>query len=160
MKRIIISKKEVQRKNIDTLINNDYIFDIRKQTNIINQIYLNDEFDDKNLIIKGLKKKLRSYKSQDEKQNRYNKDDFITYNDLVEKIVLSKLKCKYCFIDLFLMYKTVREPNQWTLDRIDNNIQHTSINTVICCLKCNIQRGRLNDKKFLFTKQMRIVKKI
>ena len=30
MKRIIISNKEVQRKNIDTLINNDYIFDIRK----------------------------------------------------------------------------------------------------------------------------------
>ena len=58
MKRIIISKKEVKRKNIDTLINNDYIFDIRKQTNIINQIYLNDEFDDKNLIIKGLKKKI------------------------------------------------------------------------------------------------------
>ena len=58
------------------------------------------------------------------------------------------------------MYENVREKKQWTLDRIDNDIGHTSDNVVICCLECNLKRGRLDDKKFKFTKQMKIIKNI
>ena len=59
-----------------------------------------------------------------------------------------------------IMYANKREPLQWTLDRIDNNMGHSNKNTVICCLKCNLERRRINDKKFKFTKQMRLIKKI
>jgi hypothetical protein len=57
------------------------------------------------------------------------------------------------------MYETVREKRQWTLDRINNDIGHNNDNVVICCLECNLKRGRLNDEKFKFTKQMKIIKK-
>ena len=48
---------------------------------------------------------------------------------------------------------------QWTLDRLDNRYQHSDKNCVISCLQCNLQRRCLDDKKFLFTKQMNLIKK-
>lgn len=57
-----------------------------------------------------------------------------------------------------VLYKLVREEYQWTLDRIDNNIGHTRDNTIIACLKCNLQRRRTNKGAFLFTKQLKISK--
>ena len=55
--------------------------------------------------------------------------------------------------------KYSREKEQWTLDRIDNNIGHTKDNVVISCLSCNIKRGVMDDAKFKFTKQLKIIKK-
>ena len=84
---------------------------------------------------------------------------FITYQELIEKLVISKLKCYYCWCNCLLMYENNREKKQWTLDRLDNDMGHTSENTVICCLECNLKRGTLDDKKFKFTKQLKIIKK-
>ena len=47
---------------------------------------------------------------------------------------------------------------QWTLDRIDNDLSNTDENVIVACLKCNLQRRRQNKDKFLFTKQLKIVK--
>ena len=77
----------------------------------------------------------------------------------MEKLVVSKLKCYYCRDNCLLMYNNIREKKQWTLDRLDNSDGHTSENTVICCLDCNLKRGTLNDEKFKFTKQLNIIKK-
>ena len=42
---------------------------------------------------------------------------------------------------------------------IDNNINHSESNVIIACLKkCNLQRRCQNKDKFLFTKQLKIVK--
>ena len=57
------------------------------------------------------------------------------------------------------MYENVREKKQWTLDRLDNEQGHNKDNVVICCLECNIKRGTLDDEKFKFSKQMKIIKK-
>ena len=59
---------------------------------------------------------------------------------------------------MLLMYEDKREPSQWTLDRLDNNIGHFHSNVVICCLKCNIKKRRMDDEKFKFTKQLRVIK--
>ena len=56
------------------------------------------------------------------------------------------------------MYESIREKKQWTLDRLDNDQGHNRDNVVICCLTCNLKKGTKNDKKFKFTKQMRIIK--
>ena len=77
----------------------------------------------------------------------------------MEKLVLSKLRCTYCRDNVLFIYKQIREEKQWTLDRINNSIGHSNKNTVIACLKCNLERRNINDKKFLFTKQMRLIKK-
>ena len=57
-----------------------------------------------------------------------------------------------------LFYKKVRDMEQWTLDRIDNNLPHQDDNVIVSCLKCNLQRRQQNKDKFLFTKQLKIIK--
>ena len=52
----------------------------------------------------------------------------------------------------------MREPFQWTLDRIDNSLSHTNENTCVSCLKCNLQRRVMDADKFTFTKQLKISK--
>ena len=156
-KKIIINKTPILRKSMKN-IDKD-LFDIKKQVSMVNQLYLDETFEGKCEIEKALKKKLQSYKSQDQRRQRYLSSNFITMEELKEKLVVSKLKCHYCFQQLVIIYNNVREGSQWTLDRIDNDLEHTAINTVIACLKCNIQRGRICKKKFLFTKQLRLIKK-
>ena len=78
---------------------------------------------------------------------------------LVEMLVLSKMKCYYCNENMLLVYENVREGKQWTLDRIDNSIGHITENVVISCLDCNLKRRTMNDEKFKFSKQMKIIKK-
>ena len=75
------------------------------------------------------------------KKNQNMIDKFITYDEIIEKLVLSKLKCYYCRCECLLMYKNVREKKQWTLDRINNNIGHHKNNVVICCLECNLKKA-------------------
>lgn len=88
----------------------------------------------------------------------WDKTKFISYVELIEKLVISKLLCEYCRVKCNLISKENRDNNQWTLDRIDNNNGHNTNNVVISCLKCNLQKRRRNDKHFKFAKQMRIIK--
>ena len=57
------------------------------------------------------------------------------------------------------MYDNVREKKQWTLDRLDNDQGHNRDNIVISCLDCNLKKRTMDDNKFKFSKQMRIIKK-
>jgi hypothetical protein len=129
------------------------------QTNLLNQVFLENEFDDQKYVKKELEKKRNGYKNQDIKKNLFDDKNFISFNQMMEKLVISKLKCYYCRCDCLLMYDNVREKKQWTLDRLNNEFGHTSENTVICCLECNLKRGTLNNEKFKFTKQLKIIKK-
>ena len=49
--------------------------------------------------------------------------------------------------------------SQWTLDRLDNSVAHTTENVVISCLKCNLKKGCKTEEDFVFTKQLSITKK-
>ena len=139
--------------------NKSYLLQKNKQQNLINQLYLGEKFQGYDNVKREIKKKLNSYKNQDIKKEKYNNKLFITYDNLIEKIVISKLLCYYCKKNCILMYENVREDMQWTLDRINNNEGHNTNNVVICCLKCNLKRRTTNDKHFKFAKQMKIIKK-
>ena len=57
-----------------------------------------------------------------------------------------------------IKYNNYRDKQQWTLDRIDNDLGHNNENVKIACLECNLKRRRINMEKFLFTKQLNIIK--
>jgi hypothetical protein len=155
MKKIIsIERVTVNRKECD----NAQAFTNMDHTKLINQLYLGQHFAGEEAAGRALAKKRQSYKSQDIRKKKYT-DDFITKEQLLEKLVVSKLRCRYCRKKVLLMYQQVRSERQWTLDRIDNCLGHSNSNTVIACLKCNLERRNINDKKFLFTKQMRLIKR-
>ena len=106
-----------------------------------------------------IKKKLSSYKQQDIKNCIYGEKFFIPLEDTVQKLVECKMKCYYCNKNMVLLYKEIKDPIQWTLDRIDNTMGHNTDNVVISCLQCNLKRRNTNMKKFLFTKNLVLIKK-
>ena len=69
-----------------------------------------------------------------------------------------ELKCYYCLSEMNVLYDISRESKQWTVDRIDNDLGHNLTNFYLACLECNLTRRRRSDDKFLFTKQMKLVK--
>jgi hypothetical protein len=121
-------------------------------------------FDEKKYFIQALKNKLDSYKQQDKKKTYDAYDNFITLENIIEKLVACNMKCYYCNSKTLILFKNVRTNYQWTLDRLNNYDEHSNANTIICCLKCNLQRRRKNSEKFKFTKQLEhnllILKKI
>lgn len=159
MKTISLGKVKQIRKNISLDEKNNPIeTSYKAQIDIVNQIYLGTMINSHRKVISELRSKLNSYKSQDNKKGRYDVVSFITNEELYEKLVVSKLKCGYCRNEVKLIYYYVRDDFQWTLDRIDNNLGHSSENTIVCCLKCNLQRRLIDSKKFDFTKKLRIKK--
>jgi hypothetical protein len=140
-------------KNID-----ENYLDFNIQKTLINRLYLNEIFPYKNEIIKELDKKLSSYISQDIHKNKHTHDSSITRDEIIEKLVLSRLKCFYCNCDMVFLYNKVRTMNQWTLDRINNSLNHSNNNVIVSCLKCNLQKRCQNHDDFLFTKRLTISK--
>ncbi len=59
---------------------------------------------------------------------------------------------------MLLLYDITRESKQWSVDRIDNDLGHNINNYHLACLDCNLKRRRRTDEKFLFTKQLNIIK--
>ena len=129
------------------------------QHELVKKICADEDFSGNVFVKKELKRKIKSYKMQDMKKNKLDEEKLIKLDECIDKLVLSRMKCYYCMEDMLLVYENVREPKQWTLDRIDNSIGHINENVVICCLDCNLKRRTMNDKKFKFSKQMKIIKK-
>jgi len=125
---------------------------------LVNKIFMDIAFEGKKELQQGIRRKLTSYQAQDKKKNKYDATSFITYEQLTELLVSSRMKCHYCRHQVQIFYKYLREPYQWTLDRIDNSLGHNTQNVVMSCLQCNLQRRTQNKKKFLYSKQMRIIK--
>lgn len=155
---MINGEKNTTRATIKDNITH-YLLQHKDQIKLINQIYLKSHIIDENIIMRELDKKISGYKNQDIKKNIYNEQLLISKDEVIEKLVLSKLKCYFCRCNVEILYTNVREKNQWTLDRINNDDCHSNINTVIACLKCNLDRRVTNIDKFKFTKQL-IIKKI
>tara|TARA_B100001063_G_scaffold247281_1_gene292123 strand:- start:5182 stop:5658 length:477 start_codon:yes stop_codon:yes gene_type:complete len=134
------------------------IYNVSNQWTYLQQFLQNIDFSYNAMIRQDIKKKHASYKSQDKKKNRYDESQHISYDELLEKLVDSRLKCYYCQEDLILIYKNKNEKKQWSLERFNNLLGHYATNTCISCLKCNLQRRNENHEYFKQSKQMKIVK--
>ena len=111
------------------------------------------------IAIQEINKKIYSYKQQDKLKKLFNEIKFLTFDSIINKMIECELKCRYCKIGMNVLYDISREFNQWSVDRIENDLGHNIDNFHLACLDCNLKRRRITDEKFLFTKQLNIVKK-
>jgi hypothetical protein len=98
------------------------------------------------------------YKQQDVLKKRYDENNFLTFESLINKMIECELKCRYCKKEMNVLYDISREMTQWSVDRINNDLGHNINNFHLACLECNLKRRRRTDEKFLFTKQLNIIK--
>ncbi len=123
---------------------------------------LNIEKGEKNkytlLFNSHIKSKICSYRQQDVLKKKLDMNNFVTFEEVIQLLVDSTLKCHYCSQEVFILYEKVRESKQWSLDRVNNDIGHNKGNLVIACLECNLKRRRTNKDAFMFTKNMVIIK--
>jgi hypothetical protein len=107
-----------------------------------------------------LRRKLNSYYNQDLKKGIFNSEKAISVDQTIQLILDSFLECYYCHQKVKILYETVRDPLQWTLERMNNEYGHNKENVVISCLQCNLRRRTMNSERYVKTKQLINVKKI
>jgi hypothetical protein len=110
------------------------------------------------IAIQEINKKMYGYKQQDILKKRYDENNFLTFESVINKMIECELKCRYCTKEMNVLYDISREMRQWSVDRIDNDKGHNTNNYHLACLECNLKRRRRTDEKFLFTKQLNIIK--
>ena len=127
--------------------------------------YLNEtiEMDDSqpwiSLVKTQIMQKIRGYRSQDQLKHLWSVNNFITYDYVLGLLFKCHLQCFYCRESTMILYDSVREPRQWTLERINNKYGHNCGNVQIACLTCNLRRGTMYHERYLLTKQiMNVVK--
>ena len=78
--------------------------------------------------------KLVGYMDQDKKKGR-------EFNLSVDYILvlkdLQKNKCELCLNKMLWEWDKAGNPDQWTIDRIDNELGHIKGNVRLTCLECN-----------------------
>jgi len=140
-------------------------------------------------ILNELSKKMSGYKQQDQKNRKKSDSSntkikrqqdsnmvmdtntntnnntnnllksFVTLEYCFEQLKKQMLLCCYCKCQMLYLYTIQREPRQWTLDRVDNDGEHTCDNVVFCCLGCNLKRRCKSKDGFEFTKQLTVIRK-
>lgn len=160
MRKIEIKKNkegERERECMDKIP--ERLFEYFNQIKMVNKIYLDidSNIEYKKEFLREIDKKIASYRVQDINKKKYRENN-INQKETIEKLVVSKLKCYYCKCKMKIFYQMARDLEQWTLDRIDNAKPHQNDNVIVCCLDCNLKRKTINKDKFLFTKQLKIVK--
>lgn len=144
-----------KRERMNKLDLKQEYFTYEKQLSLLES---NDEREIFAILLKEIEKKISGYKQQDIEKQLWDEEKFITLEEILKTVRERKIICHYCCHKMFLFYENVREPMQWTVDRIDNDLGHNKDNYVLACLKCNLARRRTNKDKFLFTKQLTIVR--
>jgi|SaaInlV_150m_DNA_4_1039716.scaffolds.fasta_scaffold48103_1 hypothetical protein len=111
------------------------------------------------IMIQQIKQKINGYHNQDVIKKILNEDKFVDFKYVIDLIRDSNLNCFYCRQSTFVLYENVREMKQWSLERIENQYGHNKENVEIACLSCNLGRRTMYHERYLFTKQLEIIKK-
>ena len=107
-----------------------------------------------------IRAKMSGYRAQDQLKGIYLESDFVTFERIVELMHACNLTCFYCKEGVKMVYEYVREPKQWSLERMDNAYGHNGDNVVIACLTCNLRRRTMHYERYVATKQMQRVHKV
>jgi len=156
-KKISMKPEELKRVSCEKWNLSERCFTHTYQFCEISKLYLNVEdsnVEHRGLILKELTNKIAGYKRQDIEKKVFQDDLFISLENVIEKLLCSKLKCFYCKQCCEVLYKNVYSKQQWTLDRLNNDIGHNTDNVIISCLECNLKRGTMNSDRFKYGKQI------
>jgi hypothetical protein len=136
-------------------------YEIDSQRDIICRLFENIDVNEPKykLVLKELQKKISGYRGQDILKELFDPAAFVDIRTAIELLYKSELLCFYCREPVKVIYENVREPKQWSLERINNQYGHNCGNLEIACLSCNVRRGTMYHERYVFTKQMSIVKK-
>jgi hypothetical protein len=172
----VITKKQKQKRVITS--SNKWIFsrdDFSKENQItiltkiqnnVNTLSIstNKNVTDDNIkidcVLQQINKKITGYKNQDIQKNLYTPEQFVNTKNVIDILLQNDITCYYCKQTVQIIYENVREPLQWTLDRIDNTFGHNSTNVMIACLTCNIRRKTIYHERYLFTKECEKIVKL
>jgi hypothetical protein len=98
-----------------------------------------------NKVVKYLYGKICKYKKIDVKKGLKTN---ITYNHVSYLLKIWK-RCIYCKVDLKIYEYNARDPDQYSIDRIDNTIGHVKSNIVISCYSCNIIKRNIHTVLYI-----------
>ena len=115
---------------------------------------LDPENKKQGFVYSQIKQKISGYRHQDILKNKLDETLFVDLAFVIQLLLVSQLHCFYCREDVSLLYEMVRDPKQWTLERVYNQKGHNKDNVEICCLSCNIKRRTMYHEKYKFTKQI------
>jgi hypothetical protein len=185
MKKIMgLLKKEEKTKSYIWEVPEEY-YTYEKQVELLCEA--SKYTDMEKYILNEMSKKISGYKQQDQKNRKkadsihttmikkggdtldtnINKNtnttaispfNFVTLEYCFEQLKTQMLLCCYCKCQMLYLYIMQREPRQWTLDRVDNDGEHTCNNVVFCCLECNLKRRCKSKDGFEFTKQLTVIR--
>jgi len=128
-------------------------YETANQLNIIRDILSgNTNHNTHRIIIQQINQKIAGYKAQDTTKSIYDPEHFITVDRVIQLLLESELHCHYCKKDIKVLYEVVRDPLQWTLDRINNDYGHNQENLLISCLSCNLRRKTIYHERYELTK--------
>lgn len=165
--RDISIKKEKQKRVVTTTTKWCTDQSIEDQLKYIQQIHhsFDSSVDPGNqpdliykLIVQQINQKICGYRSQDIHKKLFSESEFVDIQKVVDLMIECKNLCFYCKQSVQVLYDHVREPMQWTLERINNSFGHNKSNVVIACLNCNLHRKTMHHERYVFTKQLKIVK--
>lgn len=163
-KKVVTEKPKKKRVVTETKkwINTVSINDLLENSQVANlePILENDCGNSQELVAQQIRKKISGYLVQDREKGLYNPDKFVVFQDILNLFKTANMCCYYCKKGVLVYYEFVREPKQWTLERLDNSRGHNSDNIVLSCLRCNLRRRCMNSERYLKTKEMEIIVKL
>ena len=115
-------------------------------------------YESANILLTHLKTKQSGYRSQDTIKGLYDSARFVQIDDIIRLLIESNLSCFYCRKWTTLFYENVRDPRQWSLERLYNTEGHNRDNLVIACLECNMRRRTMYHERYIATKQLKVNK--
>jgi hypothetical protein len=107
-------------------------------------------------LYQQIKNKLHSYRSQDIEKQLFDPPFQMDLSGVLKKLETSQYKCFYCKHNILLLYDNVRDPLQWTLERLDNKKGHVFENVEIACLSCNLRRRTMKYERYILTQEIKI----
>jgi hypothetical protein len=113
----------------------------------------------KSFIHQQIKNKLHSYRYQDIDKDILDNEHMMDLSGVLCKLQECNYTCYYCKSPVLILYENVREPRQWTLERLNNTLGHISGNVEIACLSCNLRRKTMKPERYLMTKNIKTVVK-